>query len=172
MHWYVSGERRIIAVDGDSADAQEGRPNRVDVFCATASQAVEEFLQQRNFLSKTPLKVMPPLYQTTQFQATPRLNQTTQFKSKPSLYQTIQLQITPPLYQTIQLKATPPLYQTTPFQATPPLYQTITQNHAFSLSKYTITGHSLVVSESDQGCYFTHQTPTHPPIHPKYHLSN
>jgi hypothetical protein len=29
----------------------------------------------------------------------------------------------------------------------------------------------LVVSESDQGYYFTHQTPTHPPIHPKYHLS-
>ena len=47
----------------------------------------------------------------------------------------------------------------------------ITQSHAFSLSKYTITGHSLVVSESDQGYYFTHQTPTHPPIHPKYHLS-
>ena len=43
--------------------------------------------------------------------------------------------------------------------------------HALSLSKYTITGHSLVVSESDQGYYFTHQTPTHPPIHPKYHLS-
>jgi hypothetical protein len=125
MHWDVSGERRIIAVDGDSADAQEGRPNRVDVFCATASQGVEEFLQQRNFLSKTPLKVMPPLYQTTQFQATPRLYQTTQFKSTPSLYQTIQLQVTPPLYPTIQLKATPPLYQTTPFKATPPLYQTI-----------------------------------------------
>ena len=124
MHWDVSGERRIIAVDGDSADAQEGRPNRVDVFCATASQGVEEFLQQRNFLSKTPLKVMPPLYQTTQFQATPRLYQSTRFKSTPSLYQIIQLQFTPPLYQTIQLKATPPLYQTTPFKATPPLYQT------------------------------------------------
>ena len=47
----------------------------------------------------------------------------------------------------------------------------ITQSHALSLSKYTITGHILVVSESDQGYYFTHQTPTHPPIHPKYHLS-
>ena len=46
----------------------------------------------------------------------------------------------------------------------------ITQSHALSLSKYTITGHSLVVSEIDQGYYFTHQTPTHPPIHPKYHL--
>ena len=44
-------------------------------------------------------------------------------------------------------------------------------NHALSLSKYTITGHSLVISEIDQGYYFTHQTPTHPPIHPKYHLS-
>ena len=49
MHWYVSGERRIIAVDSDSADAQEVRPNRVDVFGATASQGVAEFLQQRNF---------------------------------------------------------------------------------------------------------------------------
>ena len=47
----------------------------------------------------------------------------------------------------------------------------ITQSHALSLSKYTITGHSLVISEIDQGYYFTHQTPTHPPIHPKYHLS-
>ena len=37
MHWHVSGERRVIAVDSDSADAQEGRPNRVDVFGATAS---------------------------------------------------------------------------------------------------------------------------------------
>ena len=49
MRRYVSGERRVIPVDSDSADAQEGRPNRVDVFGATASQGVEEFLHQRNF---------------------------------------------------------------------------------------------------------------------------
>ena len=49
MHWYVSGERRVIAVDGDSADVQADRPNRVDVFGATASLGVEELLQQRNF---------------------------------------------------------------------------------------------------------------------------
>ena len=41
MHWYVSGERRIIAVDSDSADAQEGRPNRVDVFGARVSAPTE-----------------------------------------------------------------------------------------------------------------------------------
>ena len=52
MHWYVSGERRVIAVDSDSADAQEGRPNRVDVFGATASQGVEELLQQRNLVDE------------------------------------------------------------------------------------------------------------------------
>ena len=59
MYSYVLGERRVNAVDGDSADAQEGRPNRVDVFGATASLGVEEFLQQRNFWqmrqSDTPL---------------------------------------------------------------------------------------------------------------------
>ena len=159
MHWYVSGERRIIVVDGDSADAQEGRPNRVDVFSATASQGVEEFLQQRNFLSKTPLKVMPPLYQTTQFQATPLLYQTTQFKSTPSLSNyTAQGHASSLSNYTVQGHASS-------------LSNYITQSHALSLSKYTITGHSLVVSESDQGYYFTHQTPTHPPIHPKYHLS-
>ena len=52
-------ERRVIAVDGDSANSQENRPNRVDVFGATASQGVEELLQQRNFWwmrqSETPL---------------------------------------------------------------------------------------------------------------------
>ena len=42
-------ERRVIAVDGDSADVQAGRPNRVDVFGATATQRVEELLQQQNF---------------------------------------------------------------------------------------------------------------------------
>ena len=52
-------ERRVIAVGSDSADAQEDRPNRVDVFSATASQGVEELLQQLNFWqmrqSDTPL---------------------------------------------------------------------------------------------------------------------
>ena len=49
MHWYVSGERRVIAVDGDSADPQEDRPNHVDVFGATACLGAKELLQQRNF---------------------------------------------------------------------------------------------------------------------------
>ena len=43
MHWYVSVERRVIvAVDGDSAEPQEDRPNRVDVFGATPGQWVKE----------------------------------------------------------------------------------------------------------------------------------
>ena len=47
MHWNVSGEQCVIAVDGDSADPQEGRPNRVDVSGATASQHVDELLQEQ-----------------------------------------------------------------------------------------------------------------------------
>ena len=49
MHWYVSGERRVIAMDGDSADLQEDRPHRVDVFGATTCQDVDELLQEQNF---------------------------------------------------------------------------------------------------------------------------
>ena len=46
-----SGERRVIAVDGDSADPHEDRPNRVDVFGATASQLAEELSQEQNVWS-------------------------------------------------------------------------------------------------------------------------
>ena len=171
MHWDVSGERRIIAVDGDSADAQEGRPNRVDVFCATASQGVEEFLQQRNFLSDTAQGYASSLSNyTVPGHASSLSNYTVQVHALSLSNYSAPVHPSSLSNYTAQGHASSLSNYTVQGHASS-LSNYTTQSHALSLSKYTITGHSLVVSESDQGYYFTHQTPTHPPIHPKYHLS-